>query len=178
MARFQRPTDGEEQRTTALELFFDLVFVFAVTQVSHLLLAHLAWAGAGQATLVLLAVWWAWHFTTWVTNELDPDSGVVRILLMALTLGEPHALGLDSPGVRRRASSSPGAYVAIQVRRHPFLAFVAADAGTIERERAIQISSGSSRGNALDRRRADQREAPAAVLWIAALAARLRRARW
>ena len=79
MGRFQRKGGaGEAQRATALELFYDLVFVFAVTQVSHLLLAHLTWEGAGQAAIILLAVWWSWNYTTWVTNELDPESPVVR----------------------------------------------------------------------------------------------------
>src|SRR3954451_23228724 len=87
MARFQRKTSPEEERhASALELFYDLVFVFAVTQVSHLLLDHLDWTGVGQATLALLVVWWAWNYTTWVTNELDPDSAVVRVLLIALML--------------------------------------------------------------------------------------------
>ena len=63
-----------EQRASTLELFYDLVFVFAVTQVSHLLLDHLTWTGAGQATLALLVVWWSWNYTTWVTNELDPGT--------------------------------------------------------------------------------------------------------
>ena len=49
---------------TTLELFYDLVFVFAVTQVSHLLLADLTWRGAGQAALALLVVWWSWNYTT------------------------------------------------------------------------------------------------------------------
>src|SRR5215203_4438896 len=78
---------GVEQHATTLELFYDLVFVFAITQVSHLLLNHLTWTGAGQATLVLLVVWWSWNYTTWVTNELDPESIVVRLLLIALMLG-------------------------------------------------------------------------------------------
>ena len=75
---------GEEQRATTLELFYDLVFVFAVTQVSHILLTDLTWRGAAQAMLVLAVVWWAWNYTTWVTNELDPDSIVVRLLLLGL----------------------------------------------------------------------------------------------
>src|SRR3954451_8159411 len=88
MARFQRKTSPEEERhASALELFYDLVFVFAVTQVSHLLLDNLNWTGAGQATLALLVVWWAWNYTTWVTNELDIDSSVVRALLIALMVG-------------------------------------------------------------------------------------------
>ncbi|MET0938298.1 MAG: low temperature requirement protein A, partial [Gaiellaceae bacterium] len=54
-SRFQRDRDaGEEQRATTLELFYDLVFVFAVTQVSHLLLEDLSWKGAGQAAIALL----------------------------------------------------------------------------------------------------------------------------
>ncbi len=118
MSRFQRRRDaGQEQRATTLELFYDLVFVFAITQVSHLLLDDLTWAGAGQALLVLLVVWWAWNYTTWVTNELDPESTVVRLLLIGLMLASlvmaiaiPEAFG-------DRALLFAGAYVAIQVGR-------------------------------------------------------------
>jgi low temperature requirement protein LtrA len=138
MSRFQRRR-GEEKRATTLELFYDLVFVFAVTQVSHLLLADLSWRGVGHMTLALLVVWWAWNYTTWVTNELDPDSAVVRLLLIALMLASlllaiaiPEAFG-------DRALLFAGSYVAIQVGRHAFLTFVAAARGTIERERAGRI---------------------------------------
>jgi low temperature requirement protein LtrA len=130
---------GVEERTTTLELFYDLVFVFAVTQVSHLLLGHLTWEGAGQAALVLLVVWWSWNYTTWVTNELDPSSSVVRLLLIALMLASllmaiaiPQAFGA-------KALLFAASYVAIQVGRHTFLTFVAAERGTIERERAARI---------------------------------------
>ncbi len=140
MSRFQRSRDaGERQRATALELFFDLVFVFAITQVSHLLLDDLSWNGAGQALLALLVVWWAWNYTTWVTNELDPDSIAVRLLLIGLMLGSllmavaiPQAFGAHG-------LLFAGSYVAIQVGRHMFLTFVAAEPGTIERERAARI---------------------------------------
>jgi low temperature requirement protein LtrA len=113
--------------------------VFAVTQVSHLLLDDLSWKGAGEAALVLLVVWWAWNYTTWVTNELDPDSPVVRLLLMAIMLATlllavaiPEAFG--SRGLLFACS-----YVAIQLGRHTFLTFASARAGTIERERAADI---------------------------------------
>jgi len=122
-----------------LELFFDLVFVFAITQVSHLLLENLTWEGAGHAALALLVVWWAWNYTTWVTNELDPDSVVVRLLLIALMLGSllmavaiPEAFGAHG-------LLFAGSYVAIQVGRHTFLTFASAARGTIERERAGRI---------------------------------------
>ena len=115
------------------------MFVFAITQVSHLLHDDLSWSGAGQALLALLVVWWAWNYTTWVTNELDPDSIAVRLLLIGLMLGSllmavaiPQAFG--SHGLL-----FAGAYVAIQVGRHTFLTFVAAEPGTIERERAARI---------------------------------------
>jgi low temperature requirement protein LtrA len=88
---------------------------------------------------VLLVVWWAWNYTTWVTNELDPDSTVVRLLLMAIMLATllmavaiPDAFG--SKGLLFACS-----YVAIQVGRHAFLTFGSARPGTIERERAADI---------------------------------------
>ncbi|MGH3022025.1 MAG: low temperature requirement protein A [Gaiellaceae bacterium] len=140
MTRFLRSRDkGEEQRATALELFYDLAFVFAITQVSHLLLDNLTWEGVAQALLVLLVVWWAWNYTTWVTNELDPDSTAVRAVLIGVMLGSllmavaiPRAFG-------EHALLFAGSYVAIQVGRHLFLTFGSADAGTIERERAGRI---------------------------------------
>src|SRR3954449_5214767 len=132
MSRFARVRDGQEQHATTLELFYDLVFVFAITQVSHLLLAHLTWVGAGQATLVLLVVWWSWNYTTWVTNELDPDSITVRLLLIALMLASL-LMAIAIPGAfGDKALLFAGSYVAIQVGRHLFLTFAAADQGTIE----------------------------------------------
>jgi low temperature requirement protein LtrA len=130
---------GVEQRATTLELFYDLVFVFAITQVSHLLLAHLNWEGVGQSALVLLVVWWSWNYTTWVTNELNTDSVVVRLLLIALMLASllmaiaiPEAFG-------DKALLFAASYVAIQVGRHSFLTFLAAERGTVERLRAGRI---------------------------------------
>ena len=134
--RFQR---GDRSEVTTLELFYDLVFVFAVTQVSHLLLDHLTWEGAGQAALVLLVVWWSWNYTTWVTNELDPDAIPVRLLLIGLMLASlvmavaiPEAFG-------DRGMLFAGAYVVIQVGRHTFLTFASGRPGTIERTRAGEI---------------------------------------
>ncbi|MGH3089142.1 MAG: low temperature requirement protein A, partial [Rubrobacteraceae bacterium] len=77
-----RSRDGGEQRVTPFELFFDLVYVFAVTQLSHRLLDHLTVVGALETLFLLLAVWWAWVYTTWVTNWLDPDRLPVRVALV------------------------------------------------------------------------------------------------
>jgi low temperature requirement protein LtrA len=140
MPRYVRSRDqGEEQRASNLELFYDLVFVFAVTQVSHVLLDDLSWHGAWHATLALLVAWWAWNYTTWVTNELDPDAVPVRLLLLAIMLGSLLLAVAIPEAFDGRALLFAGSYVAIQVGRHLFLTFVVADRGTIERERAGHI---------------------------------------
>src|SRR5580692_1989590 len=74
------------QRVTNIELFFDLVYVFAITQLSHFLLAHSDLRGALQAGLLLVMIWLVWVYTTWVTNWLDPDQMAVRLLLVVLML--------------------------------------------------------------------------------------------
>jgi low temperature requirement protein LtrA len=74
------------QRVTFIELFFDLVYVFAITQLAHLLSANLTALGAAQTLLMLLAVWRAWIDMAWVTNWLDPDRSPVRLLIVAVTL--------------------------------------------------------------------------------------------
>ena len=86
-AMFRVLVPDRHARVTNAELFFDLVFVFAVTQLSHTLLHHFTPLGAVQVTLLFLAVWWVWVYTTWVTNWLDPDRTPVRILLFLLMLG-------------------------------------------------------------------------------------------
>jgi len=73
-------------RVTFVELFFDLVFVFAVTQLSHTLLEHLTFEGALKTLFLLLAVWWVWMYTCWFTNWIDPDKPSVRMLMFALML--------------------------------------------------------------------------------------------
>ena len=134
-----RRIEGEGQRATTLELFYDLVFVFAITQVSHLLLEHLTWAGVGQSLLVLLVVWWSWNYTTWVTNELDTEAISVRLLMISLMLLSLLMAVAIPQAFEERALLFAGSYVAIQVGRHAFLTFVAWGAGTVERERAGRI---------------------------------------
>ena len=75
-----------EHKVSFSELFFDLVFVYAITQTAHLLINHFTPYGAFQSLLILMAVWWAWVFTTWVTNWLDPETVPVRLMLFALML--------------------------------------------------------------------------------------------
>ena len=73
-------------RVTNVELFFDLVYVFAVTQLSHHLLNNPTITGALQTALLLAMVWLVWAYTAWVTNWLDPRRMPVRLLLIALLL--------------------------------------------------------------------------------------------
>src|SRR5919107_5173000 len=116
-----RDRDGGEQRVTPLELFFDLVYVFAITQLSHLLLSHLSVGGALETLFLLLVVWWAWIYTTWVANWFDPDRLPVRLMLVAVMLASlimsvaiPDAFG-------ERGLMFALAYVAIQVGRTAFV---------------------------------------------------------
>jgi low temperature requirement protein LtrA len=76
----------EPIRVTYVELFFDLVFVFAVTQLSHGLLERLSALGALQTAILMLALWWIWIDNAWLTNWLDPDRAPVRLLMFTLML--------------------------------------------------------------------------------------------
>jgi low temperature requirement protein LtrA len=78
------PTAEEEERKTSyLELFFDLIFVFAFTQVALLILEDTSEAGFARSALVLALVWWAWSAYTWMTNAIDIESLVVRLIVLA-----------------------------------------------------------------------------------------------
>jgi low temperature requirement protein LtrA len=115
-----RARNEGEQPVTPLELFFDLVFVFAVTQLSHRLLEHPTIGGTLGTLLLMVAVWRAWVDTTWVTNWFNPDRAPVRLLLVALMLlsllmsvAIPEAFG-------ERGLMFALAYVGIQVGRTAF----------------------------------------------------------
>jgi low temperature requirement protein LtrA len=135
----RRGTDGVSQRASSLELFYDLVFVFEITQVSHLLLEHLTWTGVLQSLIMLLAVYWSWNYTTWTTNELDTETIPVRLLLLGLMLVSLLMSVAIPQAFEEHALLFAGSYVAIQIGRHSFLTFVAAESGTVERERAGRI---------------------------------------
>ncbi len=79
-----RSDEEVEERVAPLELFFDLVFVFAITQVTTLMSEHPTWEGLAQGMLVLAAIWWAWVAYSWMTNTLDTDEGLVRVSIFAV----------------------------------------------------------------------------------------------
>jgi low temperature requirement protein LtrA len=112
------------QRVTNMELFFDLVYVFAVTQLSHLLLDHLDWHGAAQTALLLLAVWWAWIYTAWFTNWFNPDTRAVRLPLVMVMLASLILSANLTNGFGDRGLYVAGAYVAMQVGRTAWVVLV------------------------------------------------------
>lgn len=112
---------GEHARVGFVELFFDLVFVFAITQVSHGLLAHLTPLGAVQAAMLLAAVWWAWIFTSWMTNWLDPETVPVQAALFVL-MGIGLVMSASLPHAFQETGLSFAlAFVGIQVGRTAFM---------------------------------------------------------
>jgi len=111
----------EHSRVTFVELFFDLVFVFAITQLSHALLGHLTLLGLLQATLLFMAVWWVWIYTSWVTNWLDPERTPVRLLLFALMLAGLVLSTSIPKAFDAKGLAFAGAYVFMQVGRCLFM---------------------------------------------------------
>ncbi|HEX6390985.1 MAG TPA: low temperature requirement protein A [Solirubrobacteraceae bacterium] len=171
--RHLRPRgNGDAQPTTTVELFFDLVYVFAITQLSHQILEDLTVAGVAQAAFLLLIVWWAWIYTTWMANWFDPGSSAVRAVLTGVMLGSllmaaalPGAFG--EHGLLFAAS-----YVALQVGRNAAAAWLLHRRHRLrdvfERLVAWSVASGALwlGGAALD---GDQR----LLLWVPALALEL-----
>ncbi len=120
---------GGHAPVSNLELFFDLVYVFAITQISLFVRAHLDFAGLAGAALLFLAVWWAWIYTTWATNWADPDTVPVRLMLIAAMLVSlvmatvlPHAFDGDS-----HALVFALAYCLLQLGRTGFMVWTMAE---------------------------------------------------
>ena len=82
----RKKNSKDSSKVDFVELFFDLVFVFAITQISHLLLHDLTLKGLVESALLLAAVWWVWVYTTWVTNWMDPSNPPIRAMLFVLML--------------------------------------------------------------------------------------------
>jgi low temperature requirement protein LtrA len=155
------------QRVTNIELFFDLVYVFAITQLSHYLLGHADLRGALRAGLLLLMVWLVWAYTTWVTNWLDPDLMAVRLLLVALMLVSlamsvslPRAfedLGLWVGGAYAIQQIGRTVFMMIALRGHPLEANFQRILAWCVASSAFAIAGGLAHGNAR------------ALLWLGAV---------
>ena len=164
-ALFRPIVPNQHSRVTYAELFFDLVFVFAVTQISHTLLAHFTPLGAVQVTLLFLAVWWVWVYTSWITNWLNPEKTPVRLLLFALMLGGL-VLSTSIPAAfDGRGLWFAMAYAAMQVGKTVFLWAVdaaVATAGAHERDPHHRLAVDV--GGFLDRGRVGGRPVAAGAL--------------
>jgi len=156
-ARLLRDRSGV-QRVTNIELFFDLVYVFAITQLSHYLLGHADLRGALRAGLLLLMVWLVWAYTTWVTNWLDPDLMAVRLLLVALMLASlamsvslPRAfgdLGLWVGGAYAVQQIGRSVFMVIALRGNPLEANYQRILSWCVTSSAFAIAGGVAHGNA------------------------------
>jgi low temperature requirement protein LtrA len=136
---FRPIVPNQHARVTYAELLFDLVFVFAVTQVSHTLLGAFTPLGALQTTLLFLAVWWVWVYTAWITNWLNPELTPVRVLLFLLMLG-----GLVLSTTIPKAFEDRGmwfalAYAGMQVGRTSFWLLSTPPERTLARMNAVRI---------------------------------------
>ena len=140
-ALFRPIVPHQHSRVTYVELFFDLVFVFAVTQISHTLLAHFTLLGALQVTVLFLAVWWVWVFTSWITNWLNPEKTPVRLLLFAMMLGGL-VLSTSIPAAfEARGLWFAIAYAAMQVGKTIFLWLSTPPSRPRTRMNAIRIAA-------------------------------------
>lgn len=114
----------ENPRVTNIELFFDLVYVFAIIQLSHYLLEHETWRGALEAATLFAAVWWGWNYTSWATNWIDPNHkrGLgLMIFLMACAL----VMAVAMPqAFSSRADLFVGAYVTMSIARAGYMALL------------------------------------------------------
>jgi low temperature requirement protein LtrA len=116
-----RARDGHHAKVTNEELFFDLVYVFAITQLSHVLLHHLSPLGALQTLILWFAVWLGWQYTCWTTNWFDPERPAIRLMLFASMLAALVMASAIPEAFGARGLVFALAYVAIQVGRTLFV---------------------------------------------------------
>lgn len=138
-AMFRVIVPNQHSRVTFVELFFDLVFVFAVTQISHTLLHHFTPLGALHVAVLFLAVWWVWVFTAWVTNWLNPELTPVRLLLFAMMLGGLVLSTTIPTAFEGRGLWFAIAYATMQVGRTAFWLLATPPHRTAVRHNAIRI---------------------------------------
>lgn len=120
-----RPATGEDaHRVTYIELFFDLVFVFAITQISHILIHQQTATSLVHTVVLTLVVWWAWVYTTWATSWLNPERGWVRALMLVLMVLGMLMSSAIPEAFTARAVLFAVALVALQLTRSVFTIFV------------------------------------------------------
>ena len=111
----------DEERVTPLELFFDLVYVFAIGQLSHHLLEHIDVRTGLETAIMALAVIYAWYMTAWGSNWLEPDRLPVRLLLVGLSFASLLMSVAIGDAFDDRAWLFVTGYLLLQVGRSAFL---------------------------------------------------------
>jgi low temperature requirement protein LtrA len=160
---------GGEERVTPLELFFDLVFVLAITQCTALMAAEPTWAGLGKGMLVLGVLWWSWVGYAWLTSVVDPEEGVVRLVmfvamaaLLVVALCVPNAFGAT-------ALLFAGAYTVVRIA-HIALFWLASRDDRGLRRSVVGLAGGTAIGTGLLVAASFAHGVPRVGLWAIALA--------
>jgi low temperature requirement protein LtrA len=157
-----------EHRVTPLELFFDLVFVFALTQITGLMSRDPTWAGLLHGMLVLGVIWWAWEGFAWLTNAIDPDSDRIRLVVFA-AMAAMLLVALATPGAfADDAWVFAGAYLAVRLVHIVLYVAAAQDAGV--RRAVLRLAPTAVLTPALLLAAAAAHGAGRTALWCAALA--------
>jgi low temperature requirement protein LtrA len=112
---------GAERVVTPLELFFDLVYVFAIGQLSHHLVEHVDLRTGAETVILTLAVAYAWYMTAWGANWLDPDRRPVQLLLIGLMFASLLMSVAIPDAFDGRAWLFVSGYLLLQVGRSVFL---------------------------------------------------------
>ncbi len=119
-----RDSDAEDSgKVGFIELFFDLVYVFAITQLAHHLADQPDWAHAAQTGILFLAIWLTWNFTTWSINWVDPDRAAVRLMLGLAMLGSLIAAAAIPTAFAENAMMFALPYVLVQIGRNGFMVY-------------------------------------------------------
>jgi low temperature requirement protein LtrA len=157
-----------EKRVAPLELFFDLVFVFALTQVTARMADDLSWGGLLRGLLVLAAIWWAWAAYAWLTNEVDPRRGSVRIAIFGAMVAMLLA-SLAIPGAfEDDALLFACAYLGVRVMHVALFAAASDDVNVREATRALAPTATAAPALLLAAAALDG--AAQTAVWVAALA--------
>lgn len=130
-----------ESKVSFVELFFDLVFVFSISQLAHSLAEHFTPLGALEAVMLIFAIWWVWVFTAWVTNWLDPDRMPVRIMLFVLMFAGLILSSAIPDAFGEKAIFFAGAYVFMQVGRSLFTVYALKNVNPANHSNFLRITS-------------------------------------
>ncbi|MFK3980018.1 low temperature requirement protein A [Micromonospora sp. NPDC050397] len=129
---------GSPMQPAFLELFYDLVYVFALTQITHLLVQDLSWRAALRAFVLLLALWWIWVLTAWLTDQFDPQHPLLQLYVILVMLGVLLMAIVLPQAFARYGLLFAVAYVAIHLTRHVFI--MIAEWGTQLAQRSLRAA--------------------------------------